>query len=90
MGSSQCYPEGRKRLGMTFSMNFGKNESDVCQMKSAESCTANTLQSNFRLADSAEENFFAPLTLCTEIGLAITYRPRPDFFVSLHVTLRSW
>ena len=71
-------------------MNFGKNESDVRQMKSAESHAASTLRSNFRLADQVKENFFAPLKLCTEISLEITYRPDPDFFVSPHVTLRSW
>lgn len=75
---------------MAFSMNFGKNESNVHQMKSAESHTASTLRSNFRLADQAKENFFALLKLCTEISLGITYRLGPDLFLSLHVTLCSW
>lgn len=51
--------EVEKGLGMPFSMNFGKNEPDVSQMKSAEGHTASTLRSNFRLADQVKENCFA-------------------------------
>lgn len=75
---------------MAFSMNFSKNEPDVPQMKSVESHKASTLWSNFRLADQFKENFFAPLKLCTETSLEVTYGPGPDFFVSLHVPLHSW
>lgn len=57
---------------MAFSMSFGKNESNVAQIKPAESHTANTLWSNFRLADQVKENFFALLKLGTEISLEIT------------------
>lgn len=68
-------------IGMAFSMNFGKKESGVHQMKSAEYHKQVPCRIISDSKSEVKENFFALLKLYTEISLEIHYRSGSNFFL---------